>query len=70
MSGLKQLNGTNGKTQMKLFGGERIYSIADTSQIVFLAQRARSYEDWIRLGRYLYRATKAQQARKPEFTNK
>jgi hypothetical protein len=67
MSGIKQLNGKNGKVQMKLYGGERIYSIGDTAQLIFLAQNAKTFQDWVRLGRYLHRATKAQQTRKPEY---
>ena len=63
----KQLTGQNGKTQFKMSGGERIYSIGDTAQLMFLAQNAKSFQDWVRLGRFLYRATKAQQSRKPQY---
>lgn len=70
MSQYKQLNGSNGSTQFKLSGGERIFSRADTAQLIFLAQNAKNFSDWVRLGRFLHRATKVQQMRKPEYRNK
>lgn len=65
----KQLTGQSGNIQFKLNGGERIYSKADTAQLIFLAQKAKSFADWVRLGRFLHRATKAQQTRKPQYRN-
>ena len=65
----KQLTGQNGNVQFKLNGGERIYSKDDTAQLIFLAQKAKSFSDWVRLGKFLHRATKAQQSRKPQYRN-
>lgn len=63
----RQLDRIGGKPQMDLVGGERVFSIADTTQIVFLAGKADTFQDWVRLGRYIYRATKAQENRKPQY---
>lgn len=64
---LKQLTGQRGPVQKNLTGGERIYSRPDTAELIFLAQRAKTFQDWVRLGRFLHRATRAQQKRKPEY---
>lgn len=65
----KQLTGQNGDVQFQISGGERIYSKADTAQLIFLAQNAKTFKDWVRIGRFLHRATKAQQTRKPQYRN-
>ena len=64
---LKQLTGQQGPVQKTLIGGERIYSRPDTAELIFLAQRAKTFQDWVRLGRFLHRSTRAQQKRRPEY---
>lgn len=66
---MAQLAGS-GRPQAMMEGAERIYSREDTRRILKLARKATTNEDLYRLGRFVYDATKRQDSRPPEFTDK
>lgn len=55
-----------GTPQMKIEGGNRIYSRASTKKIIEMATSAASDEDYIALGQYVIKETIAQNKRKEE----
>lgn len=67
--GGKLVQTAEGAPSIPLQGAERIYSIEDTRQIIRLAQQAQTPEALIALGQFVYKATKKQDARTPEFTD-
>lgn len=66
---MAQLVGS-GKIQALMEGSERIYSRKDTLKILQLARRATTNEDLYRLGKFVYDATKRQDSKPPEYTEK
>lgn len=64
--------GSDGKPQMKLEGGERIFSRKNTRVLVNMAKRAylsKSDSDYKRLGRQVFKYLKEQDTRKKEYVN-
>lgn len=59
-----------GKVQSLMKGQERIFSRSDTRKIIKMARTAKTNKDLIELGKFICDATKKQDSRKPEFTDK
>lgn len=64
---LIQLNGENGKVQLHLDGGERIFSRKNTEALVKVSKTARSEKELEALGKMAYSFLKIQDTRKPEY---
>ena len=65
--------GPDGKPQMELNGGERIFSIISTKTIINKAKRAfveKTDNAYKSLGKYVFKEMKAQDSRKPEYVQK
>lgn len=62
-----QMSGDSGEVQSQLEGKERIYSRADTKEIITLARKAKTEDDLAKLGKLVYNATRKQDSRKPDF---
>lgn len=65
---MKQLS-SDGSVQAEMTGAQRIYSRKDTAQIVKMATEAKSQRDILALGKFVYDATKRQDAAEPQYTN-
>lgn len=64
--------GSDGEPQMKLDGGERIFSQENTKTLVKMAKRAflsKRGGDYKRLGRKLFEYLKTQDTNKPEYVS-
>ena len=65
--------GSDGKPQMTLEGGERIFSRISTRTMIKKAKKAfveKTDNAYKSLGKYVFKEMKAQDSRKPEFVNK
>lgn len=65
--------GSDGKPQMELEGGERIFSRISTKTMINKAKRAfveKTDSAYKSLGKYVFKEMKAQDSRKPEFVSK
>jgi replication-associated recombination protein RarA len=65
-----QVAGNGGEVQSLMEGKERIYSRSDTKRIIDLARAAKSNQDLVALGKFVFSATKKQDSRPPEFVEK
>jgi len=65
-----QLSGDTDKVEMLMQGKERIYSRDDTRRIIDLASKAKSVKDYLVLGKFVYDATKLQDSKAPQYTDK
>lgn len=64
--------GQDGKPQMELRGGERIFSRSSTKTIINKAKRAyvnKTNSAYKSLGKYVFKEMKAQDTRGPEYVN-
>lgn len=59
---------SEGSEDLPLQGEERIYSIKDTGKLVRMAKKATDEKGLMELGEFIYKATKKQDEREPEFT--
>lgn len=65
--------GSDGKPQMELFGGERIFSRISTKTMINKAKRAfveKTDSAYKSLGRYVFKEMKAQDSRDPQYVDK
>lgn len=62
-----QVSGQDGPAVKSLHGGERIYSRADTKQIVSMAKSAKSPKDFEALGKFVINATRKQDLVEKEY---
>lgn len=64
---LKQLNGETGEVETTLQGGERIFSIPHTKEIVTTALKAKTPDDYKSLGARVIAILNIQDNTEPEF---
>ena len=63
----------NGKSVFRMQGGERVFSIKNTTRLLELARKAnesQSDEDYKKLGKYMFKCIEAQDNREPEYVEK
>lgn len=56
-----------GEPQMYLEGGELVVSRKETETLVELAKKAKTEDDFIKLGKMMYEVRSKQKKRKPQF---
>ncbi|MCS7316956.1 MAG: hypothetical protein NZZ41_01350 [Candidatus Dojkabacteria bacterium] len=56
-----------GEPQMYLEGGELVISRVETEKVIELAKKAKTDEDFIKLGKLMYEIRSKQKKRKPQF---
>lgn len=64
---LSQLNGTTGEVETTLSGGERIFSIPHTKELVTTSLKAKSENDYGLLGKRVIEIIEQQDQTKPEY---
>ena len=68
IGGVMTLYDHKGNAQMKMFGGERIFSRISTKEILRLVNKVKSDNDLIKLGEYVIKEVNAQNKRKPQYS--
>ena len=64
---LKQINGETGEVETTLKGGERIFSIPNTTELVATAKKANSVGEYKALGLRVIEILNKQDSTQPEY---